>query len=62
MIFVGMARSLLKSGDPFGYSETLLTNIRQGWKGLPVTHTLVYYKHLLITSVKSFTLTKLKYQ
>ncbi len=27
-------------------SPVLLTNIRQGWKGLPRTNTLAYFKHL----------------
>jgi hypothetical protein len=27
-------------------SPALLTNIRLGWKGLPGTNTLAYYKHL----------------
>ena len=30
-------------------------NIRLGWKGLPGTNTLAYYKKWEITSVKSFT-------
>jgi hypothetical protein len=32
----------------------LLTNIRLGWKGLPGTKTLVYYKHSSIADVKKF--------
>jgi hypothetical protein len=30
------------------------TNIRLGWKGMPGTNTLAYYKNLQITAVKSF--------
>ncbi len=30
------------------------TNVRLGWKGLPRTNTLAYYKNLTITAVKSF--------
>ncbi len=30
----------------------LLPNIRSGWKGLPETNTLAYYKRLQITAVK----------
>jgi hypothetical protein len=34
--------------------RALPTNIKLGWEGLPGTNTLVYYKNLLITAVKSF--------
>ncbi len=30
------------------------TNIRLGWKGLPGTYALAYYKNLYLTAVKSF--------
>jgi hypothetical protein len=29
---------------PFGKAPLLLTNIRLGWKGLPVTNTLAYLR------------------
>jgi hypothetical protein len=32
----------------------LSTNIRLGWKCLPVTNDLTYYGHSLITNIKSF--------
>jgi hypothetical protein len=35
-------------------TPVLTTNIRLGWKGLPGTSTLAYYKHSKITTVKSF--------
>jgi hypothetical protein len=34
--------------------ECLTLNPRLGWKGLSGTNTLAYYKHLYITTVKSF--------
>ncbi len=36
------------------YAPGLLTKIRIGWKGSPCTNSLAYYKHLSITSLKSF--------
>jgi hypothetical protein len=35
-------------------AKTFLANIRLGWKGLPVTNTLAYYKHSKITVKKVF--------
>ncbi len=32
----------------------LYANKRLGWEGLPMTNTLAYYEHSLITYVKSF--------
>ncbi len=40
------------SEAPFRYLASP-TNIRLGWKGLPGTNTLAYYKNPLITAVKS---------
>ncbi len=49
LIFVGKASSVLKSGALkrccTQVSLVLMTNIRLGWKGLPWTNTLAYYKH-----------------
>ncbi len=45
------------SGAPLlGRLQALPDNIRPGWKGLRGTNALAYYKHLLITAVKSFTI------
>jgi hypothetical protein len=43
----------LKPASP-SYAPALLENIRLGWKGLPGTKALAYYKHLLTTDVFSF--------
>jgi hypothetical protein len=56
LMFVGKARSLPSRRAPerlFIRVGSSLTN-RQGWKGFPGTNTLAYYKHSLITVVKSF--------
>ncbi len=37
-----------------GRHAALSTNMKSGWKDLPVTNTLAYYKNPQITSVKSF--------
>jgi hypothetical protein len=43
------------SGAPLkGKLLALTTNIRLGWKGLPGTNALAYYKKLYLMSVKSF--------
>ncbi len=43
------------SGAPlYGKLLALPTNVRLGWKSLPRTNTLAYYKSLEITAVKSF--------
>jgi hypothetical protein len=41
---------------PFMYPTllALLTNIRQGWRGLPGTNTLAYYKHSYYMAVKIY--------
>ncbi len=45
----------LISGAPlYGRSQALRINIRQGWKDLPVTNALAYYKYLWILNTKSF--------
>jgi hypothetical protein len=49
LMFVGKARAPLVFPD-----LALPANIRLGWKGLPGTNTLAYYKNPLITAVKSF--------
>jgi hypothetical protein len=49
LMFAGKARAY-PSDAPFRYS----TNIRLGWKGVPGTNTLAYYKNLYLTAVKSF--------
>jgi hypothetical protein len=36
--------------------QALPTNIRLGWKGLPVTNTLDCYEHLLIAATKSLSM------
>ncbi len=41
-------------GALLGSAPAFLANIRQVWKGLPWTNTLVYYEHLYITTVKFF--------
>jgi hypothetical protein len=43
----------LKSAS-LGKAPALLANTRLGWKSLPGTHILAYYKHLQITDIKSF--------
>jgi hypothetical protein len=35
-------------------APALLTNLRLGWRGLPGTNTLAYYKNSLIADRKSF--------
>ncbi len=35
-------------------AAALFTNNELGWKGLPWTNTLAYYKYSLITNVKGF--------
>jgi hypothetical protein len=56
--FVGEARSLPYSGAPekrfTQVALALPANIRLGWKGLPGTNTLAYYKTPKITVAKSF--------
>jgi hypothetical protein len=54
-MFVGKARSLehLK-GASLRKAMGLLENIRLGWKLLPRTNTIAYYKHSKISEVKSF--------
>jgi hypothetical protein len=43
------------SGVPFyGRLPTLPSNIRIGWKDLPGTNPLAYYKNLQLTTIKSF--------
>jgi hypothetical protein len=43
------------SGAPlYGKFLALPTNTRLGWKGLPGTNTLAYYRNSLITTVISF--------
>ncbi len=37
-----------------GEASDLPANIRLGWRGLPVTNTLAYYKNLQITAIISF--------
>ncbi len=37
-----------------GWLLALPTNIRQGWKFLPLTSTLTYYEHQYITAAESF--------
>ncbi len=37
-----------------GYALALPTNNRLGWKGLPGTNALAYYKNSLLTAVKCF--------
>ncbi len=59
IIFVGVTRSLLKSGKPERFTSirqaiALLANNRLRWKGLPVANTLAHYKYSKITFVKSF--------
>ncbi len=44
LIFAGKARSLPLSGVPEKELPST-ANIRQGWKGLPVTNTLAYYEN-----------------
>jgi hypothetical protein len=39
-------------GVSLGYTPPSLTNISVGWKGLPGTNTLAYFKNLLIMTVK----------
>jgi hypothetical protein len=41
-------------GASLGETPALLQNIRLGWEGLPGTNTQAYYKHFLITAIKSF--------
>jgi hypothetical protein len=41
-------------GASLSSALALLENIGLGWKGLPGTNTLAYYKHSQITAVKSF--------
>jgi hypothetical protein len=57
-MFVSKARSLPLNGAPeryiTGVSKALPTNIRLGWKGMPRTNTLAYYKNSQITTVKMF--------
>jgi hypothetical protein len=44
----------LSGAQLLGRPPALPTNIRLGWKGLPGTNALAYYKNLLITASKSF--------
>jgi hypothetical protein len=41
-------------GASLGEAPAFLTNIRLGWKYLQGTNALAYYKHFLITAMKSF--------
>ncbi len=41
-------------GVSLGIAAALLTNYRLGWKGLPRTNAVVYYKNSYITDKKSF--------
>ncbi len=50
LMFVGKARGL----PEWSTFLALIQNIRLGWKDLPGTNTLAYYKNPLITAVKSF--------
>ncbi len=57
LMFVGEARNLPYSGALgrcLTQAPSLTANIRLGWKGLPGTNTLAYYKNQQTTSVKSF--------
>ncbi len=55
LIVVGKAKSLLKYNTFLVlYSRVCSANIRQGWKGFPRINTRAYFKHLVITDVKSF--------
>ncbi len=37
-----------------GFPVVSLTNFKLGWKAMPGTNTLTYYKHSQITAAKSF--------
>jgi hypothetical protein len=42
------------AGVSLGKAPALLANVRLGWKGLPGTNIIAYYKHFKITDKKSF--------
>ncbi len=44
-IFATNAKCCLSGAPILGQALALLTNIRLGWKGLPVTNTPVYFGH-----------------
>jgi hypothetical protein len=52
LMFASKARILFRCFTREGL--VLLANIRLGWKGLPGTNNLAYYKYSKITPVKSF--------
>ncbi len=49
---LGKDRSVPECGAPERYFTRLLTNIRLGWKGLPGTNTIAYYKYLEVKDIK----------
>jgi hypothetical protein len=58
-MFVGKARGLQYIEEPercytWVGSDLTRKHFLLGWKGLPETNTLAYYKNPLITAVKSF--------
>jgi hypothetical protein len=47
-------KGVLLLGAPHGQAPALISHIRLGCKGLPVTNTKAYYELSKITAVKSF--------
>ncbi len=54
MLFVIMLNSLVPGATLRGRLLAIPLNIRLGWKDLPVTNTLAYWKYFQISAVKSF--------
>jgi hypothetical protein len=56
LMFVSIAGGYLSEEPEVCFTLALLGNIKLGWKDLPRTNSLAYYKHSEITTVKSFIL------